>query len=279
MTEREPRSLQDLNLVDRFLFDEIMDVSGMYQIAVNILLENKADLLDKTQTEKEFRISPLLRAVRLDVVGMDTDGRVYYTEMQQRNTENLLKRSRYYQGQLDVSLLEPGSVDFNLLNDSCLILIAPFDIFGRGLYRYTFCGVCQECPDLKLQDGAVRVFINTNGTNRKDFSREFLDFMEYLMNTTDENAAKTVSGRIKAMHREVQRIRASEEMGVKFMQKWEERVYDRLDGKAEGKAEGKAGINKLIQALIRDNRQEDLMRSTIDPEFQEELLKEYCIPV
>lgn len=275
MTKREPRSLQDLNLVDRFLFDEIMDVSGMYQIAVNILLENKADLLDKTQTEKEFRISPLLRAVRLDVVGMDTDGRVYYTEMQQRNTENLLKRSRYYQGQLDVSLLEPGSVDFNLLNDSCLILIAPFDIFGRGLYRYTFCGVCQECPDLKLQDGAVRVFINTNGTNRKDFSREFLDFMEYLMNTTDENAAKTVSGRIKAMHREVQRIRASEEMGVKFMQKWEERVYDRLDGKAEGKA----GINKLIQALIRDNRQEDLMRSTIDPEFQEELLKEYCIPV
>lgn len=279
MTEREPRSLQDLNLMDRFLFDEIMDVSGMYQIAVNILLENKADLLDKTQTEKEFRISPLLRAVRLDVVGMDTDGRVYYTEMQQRNTENLLKRSRYYQGQLDVSLLEPGSVDFNLLNDSCLILIAPFDIFGRGLYRYTFCGVCQECPDLKLQDGAVRVFINTNGTNRKDFSREFLDFMEYLMNTTDENAAKTVSGRIKAMHREVQRIRASEEMGVKFMQKWEERVYDRLDGKAEGKAEGKAGINKLIQALIRDNRQEDLLRSTIDSDFQEELLKEYCIPV
>lgn len=279
MAERELRSLQDLNLVDRFLFDEIMDVPGMYQITVNILLENKAVLLDKAQTEKEFRISPLLRAVRLDVVGMDADGRVFYTEMQQRNTENLLKRSRYYQGQLDVSLLEPGSVDFNLLNDSCLILIAPFDIFGRGLYRYTFCGVCQECPDLKLNDGAVRVFINTKGTNCKSFSQEFLDFMEYLMNTTDENAAKTASERIKKMHREVQKIRASEEMGVKFMQKWEERVYDRLDGKAEGKAEGKAGINKLIQALIRDNRQEDLLRSTIDPEFQEELLKEYCIPV
>lgn len=28
----------------------------------------------------------------------------------------------------------------------------------------------------------------------------------------------------------------SEERGVKYMQKWEERVYDRLDGKAEGKA-------------------------------------------
>lgn len=27
----------------------------------------------------------------------------------------------------------------------------------------------------------------------------------------------------------------SEECGVKYMQKWEERVYDRLEGKAEGK--------------------------------------------
>lgn len=275
MTGSEPKSLRDLNLVDRFLFDEVMDVPGMYQIAVNILLENNAVLLDKVHTEKEFRVSPKLRAVRLDVVGMDVGGKVYYTEMQQRNTGNLLKRSRYYQGQLDVSLLEPGSVNFNLLNDSCLILIAPFDLFGRGLYRYTFCGVCQECPDLKIEDGALRVFINTKGTNREDFSQEFLDFMDYLMATTDENAAKTSSERVKAIHKVVQKIRASEEMGVKYMQRWEERAYDRLDGKAEGKAI----INMLNQALIRDNRQDDLMRSAIDQEFQEELLREYSISV
>lgn len=95
--------------------------------------------------------------------------------MQQRNTGNLLKRSRYYQAQLDVSLLEPGSADFNLLNDSCFILIAPFDIFGRGLYRYTFEGVCRECSDLKLNDGAVRVFINTKGTKfGKSFAAKML---------------------------------------------------------------------------------------------------------
>lgn len=279
MTDKEPKSLQELNLMDRFLFDEVMDVPGMYQIAVSILLENNVTILDKVHTEKEFRVSPKLRAVRLDVIGMDVDGKVYYTEMQQRNTGNLIKRSRYYQGQLDVSLLEPGSMDFNLLNDSCLILIAPFDLFGRGLYRYTFCGVCQECHDLKIEDGALRVFINTKGTNREDFSQEFLDFMDYLMATTDENAAKTSSERVKAIHKVVQKKRASEEMGVKYMQRWEERAYDRLDGKAEGKAEGKAVINMLIQALIRDNRQEDLIRSATDQEFQEELLREYSISV
>ena len=277
MEIRESRSLRDLNLVDRFLFDEIMEVPGMYQIMVNILLENKVTLLDRVQTEKEFRVSPELRSVRLDVVSMDVYGKIYYTEMQKKNTGNLLKRSRYYQSQLDVSLLEPGSVDFNRLNDTCLILITPFDLFDKGLYRYTFSGFCEECPELKLPDGAIRVFINTKGTNRKDFSQEFLDFMEYLTDTSDQRAEEISSERIKAMHRAVQKIRASEKMGVKYMQKWEERVYDRLEGKSEGEKAAKAYLNKLNQALIRDNRLDDLLRSTTDPEFQEKLLREYHI--
>lgn len=86
MIEKEHRSLKDLNLVDRFLFDEVMEAPGAYQTTVNILLENKAILLDRAQTEREFRISPKLRSVRLDVVSMDTTGKIYYTEMQQRNT-------------------------------------------------------------------------------------------------------------------------------------------------------------------------------------------------
>ena len=167
-----PRPLQELNLVDRFLFDELMDVPGMYEKVLTILLENKVTLLN-AQTEKEFRVSPGLRSVRMDVVSTDIEGRIYCTEMQKRNTGNLVKRSRYYQSQIDVSLLEPGSVDFNLLNDTCMILIAPFDIFGKGMFRYTFRGVCEECPDLKLPDGATRIFINTKGKNRNDFSQEF----------------------------------------------------------------------------------------------------------
>ena len=93
------------------------------------------------------------------------------------------------------------------------------------------------------------------------------------MDTADERAEEASSEKIKAMHREVQKIRVSEEMGVKYMQKWEERVYDRLDGIEEGKAD----INKLNQALLCDNRLDDMVRSTTDPNFQEALLKEYHI--
>lgn len=144
-----------------------------------------------------------------------------------------------------MSLLEPGSTDFNILNDSCFILIAPFDIFGRGLYRYTFEGVCKECPDLKMGDGSVRIFINTKGKNKKNFSKEFLDFMTYLTSSTDETAENTKSKRIKMLHDNVKKIRKSEKLGVKYMQRWEELEYARQDGKSEGE------MLKLIQQICK----------------------------
>ena len=231
--------LEDLNLEDRFLFSEVMEDKEAYQAAVSILLEDEIRLLEKPETEKELRVSPQLRQVRLDVVSMDEQKRVYYTEMQKRDTKNLRKRSRLYQAQLDVSLLEPGTVNFNQLNDSCFILIAPFDIFGRGLYRYTFEGMCRECPELKLEDGAVRVVINTKGGKTEGLSGEFLDFMRYITETTDEMAENTASERIKLIHRNVRNVKESERMGVKYMQAWEEKALEREDGRAEGREEGR----------------------------------------
>ena len=272
--------LEELNLVDRFLFDETMENTEAYQAAVSILLEKEIELLSRPETEKELRISPELRQVRLDVVSLDMEKKVYYTEMQKRNTMNLEKRSRYYQAQLDVSLLEPGSTDFNLLNDTCFILVAPFDIFGRGLFRYTFEGTCRDCPDLKLGDGAVRIFINTKGTNKEDFSQEFLDFMEYITKSTDEIAQKTQSKRIKLIHKNVKKIRLSEKMGVKYMQRWEEVAYARQNGITEGKTigmtEGKMlgkaeGEEKMLINIICRKLKKATDPQTIAKELEEDL--------
>ncbi|MDE5907809.1 MAG: Rpn family recombination-promoting nuclease/putative transposase [Lachnospiraceae bacterium] len=252
MQNNEITKLENLNLIDRFLFSETMEDRDAYQAAVSILLEKEITLLEKPKTEKELRISPDLRQIRLDVISMDDKHCLYYTEMQQRNTGNLRKRSRYYQAQLDVSLLEPGSKDFNLLNDSCFILIAPFDLFNRDLYRYTFEGTCRECPNLKLEDGAVRVFINTAGKNRQDFSNEFLDFMKYINATTDQNANATTSLKIKLIHDKVKKIKLSERMGVKYMQLWEEKAYLVEEARAEG-----------IKAFILDNLEDGKSAETI----------------
>lgn len=256
MTRIVRTKLDEMNLVDKFLFDAAMEDEKIYESVVGILLEKKIQLLTSSQTEKELGISPQLRSVRLDVVGMDVERLVYFAEMQGKNTHNLEKRSRYYQAQVDVSLLPPGVADFNRLPDSCLILVAPFDLFGRGLYRYTFVGTCQECPDLKLQDGAVRVFINTKGKNPGDFSREFLDFMEYITQSTDEVAEHFSSVRLRKIHEKVKEIKHSEKMGVKLMQTWEEKALIHKEGFEEGHS---LGVSEGISQGISRGRREGSM--------------------
>ncbi len=247
MTQDVKTKLDKMNLVDKFLFDEVMDCDEAYEDAVSILLEREIHLLTPSQTEKELRVSPQLRAARLDVISMDEERRIYFTEMQQKNTYNLEKRSRYYQAQVDVSLLASGEKNFNKLPNACFILVAPFDIFGKGLYRYTFIGTCQECPELKLNDGAVRIFINTRGENREEFSQEFLDFMEYIEDTTDAVAECSKSERLKRIHEVVKKVKLSEKTGVKLMQRWEENAMIREEGFGEGHSQGQR--NQCIEDI------------------------------
>ena len=232
--------LDKMNLLDRFLFNETVEDPEVYNAMVEILLEGHVSMIHWTETEKEVRVSPQLRQIRLDVISADEDGELYQLEMQKKNTRNLPKRSRYYQAQIDVSLLDPGCIDFNKLNELTTILVAPFDIFGYGLYRYTFEEYCQEVPELRLNDGARRIFINTKGNNPEKFSEEFLDFMEYINKTTDLIAAKSKSSKIQKIHDRVQRVKDSEKVGVKLMQAWEEKYYDKLEAREEGLAEGRA---------------------------------------
>ena len=66
-------------------------------------------------------------------------------------------------------------------------------------------------------------------------------------------AAKTESERIKLIHRRVRIIRASEKMGVKYMQKWEELAYAKEEGINEGREEGysKGQQVMLIQMVCK----------------------------
>ena len=98
-----------------------------------------------------------------------------------------------------------------------------------------------------MGDGAMRVFINTQGTNREEFSQEFLDLMKYITVTTDRVAESSDSRRLKQIHKSVRKIKLSEKMGVKYMQKWEELAYAREEGEAIGETKGeKIHLIKLV---------------------------------
>ena len=105
-----------------------------------------------------------------------------------------------------------------LLIDTFNIIITPFDLFGEGRYCYTFHARCDENPSLVLEDGATRIFLNTRGTNRNEVSEELIQFLEYMEQSTLNVAIPDTNGNLIKIHNYVRQVKASEEIGVKFMQ-------------------------------------------------------------
>ena len=261
-------------MFDRFLFNKTMEIPEAHEAVLRIILgDEKLKLLSQVQTEKEMQTAPWLRSIRLDTFSMDQDKTIYNTESQKRRNTDLIKRSRFYQGVIDSSLLAPGTRSFNLLNDTCIIMITPFDLFGKGRYCYTFHPYCEEEPDLRLEDGAVRIFLNSHGTNRNEVSEELVALLEY-METMDADKIGDDSENLKKLHEYVEQIKASEEIGVKYMQKWEELEYEREDAREEGREEGcEEGrivgrkveeISILRRLLKKKNRDEETVADDLD---------------
>ena len=280
MATKEKRKLKDLNLLDKFLFDEAMEdeENKNMKTLLDIILGQDTHLKQPPQTEKECRSSLEKRQIRLDVYTVDEDDVVYDTEPQKTNTKNLPKRSRLYQGMIDSRLLPPGCIDFNLLNPVVIIMIMPFDLFGYELYRYTFKMQCEEVPEMELGDDATRIFLNSHGKHPELVSRELIELLEYMEKSTDAVVEECESERIHQMHERINRLKSSKEMEIKFMQKWEEKEMERQEAYAEGREEGErvgeARINKLIVYLLEQGRNKDLAKAVSDSEYQAKLLKE-----
>lgn len=94
------------------------------------------------------------------------------------DTKELPKRSRYYSAMIDMQLLDK-SVAYRHLNDTYIIFICPFDLYGLGRHIYTFDGRCREDPAIKINDGATRIFLNAKGT-MDDVSAGLRAFLDYV---------------------------------------------------------------------------------------------------
>ena len=291
-TPVKQKQLNELTLLDRFLFASVMEDDRSLELVLSIIMGEEITLRQPSQVEKEFRTMPWLRSIRLDVYNVDDKNRIYDAEVQEKNTGNLAKRSRFYQALIDSTLLAPGrDVSFHHLPESYLIMITPFDLWGYGKYRYTFRMRCEEQPDLYLEDGIGRIFLNTRGTNDGEVNPELAELLHYMENSTDETAEMCRSEKVRELHRRVSEVKASEEFGVKYMQAWEEKIYERMEGKEEGLAEGmekgmEKGIEKgrelgekrvsaLTQCLLKAKRYDDLERAAVDGEYRERLCREY----
>ena len=97
---------------------------------------------------------------------------------------------------------------------------------------------CDEDSSLILEDGATRIFLNTRGTNRSEVSEELVQFLEYMEQSALNADIPDTNENLIKIHNHVRQVKASEEIGVKFMQRWEEEAMWKREGREAGLAEG-----------------------------------------
>lgn len=268
---REKKKFAELEFRDAFMFTAVMLepelCRGVLERILGFPIRNV-----QVHTEDVIAINPEYRGVRLDVRADDDEGTRYDIEMQTVQEYDLPKRSRFYQGQMDVSSLPPGT-DVRKLPKNFVIFICTFDPFGRGRYRYTYESTCVE-DGVPLGDEAWRIFLSTKGQNEDEVPKSLVDFLHYVDSAeipgTDDELLQHLKTRIA-------KLKNSRRLEDRYMLFEEYLREERTEGWREGQAEGQARMLRLIAAMSENGEAGEIPRLSREPELVEEKLKKYQI--
>ena len=156
------KPIEELTIVDDFMFGAVMSDSRYCKPLLELALGVKIRKIEYPEPQKAIKERYASKSVRLDVYVEDDAGTVYDVEIQTTDKKNLPRRTRYYQGMIDLRILEKGG-DYKALRKSFVIFICTYDPFGQGRWVYTFENLCKEDTRIALDDGAAKVILNTKG--------------------------------------------------------------------------------------------------------------------
>lgn len=152
------------------------------------------------------------------------------------------KRARYYHGQIDMEILLSG-LSYKELPDTYVIFICDFDPYGKGKYRYTRKVICQEEPELSMEDGAHTIFLSTKGTNADEVPIELVRFLEFVGTPLQDSDKDFNDDFIRRLQKSIREVKASREMGARYMTFEEYLKEEREEAKEEG------ARNKVIELV------------------------------
>lgn len=252
-----PKSYQ-INLSDFALFLSVMKVKEAYEDVLSIILDETDLQLKEVKVEQVILNKSGKRAIRLDAWASDVRDRQFDMEMQNdTDGDDVCKRSRFYQSMIDTPVLKSGKqTRYKNLPSTVIIFITQEDIFGRDLARYTFSERCEEVPDLALEDGTCKIFLNMTSKNGRPELVSLLQYMKYT--TLDNEDVTKKDDRILDLDKIVREVKQSEEWEVVEMNIFEIGVERGKElgieqGKALGHEEGRKDALRILVKSVEMN--------------------------
>ena len=267
------KAWEDLTIQDDFMFKAVMMSKELCMGVLEAILNEPIHDIKYIGEELSLKAGYTSKGVRLDVYVEDAAQTVYDVEMQvaSASDEELAKRLRYYQSQMDADILARGK-DYVELKKTIIIFICPFDPYKRGWHLYWFENTCRHDAKLKLGDDAVKIILNTHGTG-EDITPQLQAFMDYV-NTGIISANPLV----QALDQRVRDVKRNEVERISYM-KYELNLRDaRKDGEAEGEVKGKiAAWVDSVRNLMRSMKwtaQQAIDAVAVPQEFRQQVLEQ-----
>ena len=207
---RKYKRLEELEIWDDFMFGAVMSNKELCKHLLEIILQKKIKDIRYTELQKAINLQYDAKSIRLDVYVEDDTESVYNIEIQTTNEKNLPKRSRYYQGMIDLNVLDKGE-SYSKLKKSYVIFICNYDPFGKGRCLYRFENVCVDDPSILLEDDAIKIIINPYGKDRDQFGNGFQALMEFLKNGQISDTYT------ESLKEEITEVKESEEWRRRYM--------------------------------------------------------------
>ena len=229
------KRLQDLTIKDNFMFGAVMSIEENCIAFLEMVLGFPIEKVVVSK-ERSMIYHPEYKGVRLDIYAKDEKHTHYNVEMQARRQADLGKRSRYYHSQIDMECLKKG-LSYEELPDTFVIFICDFDPFDCGLYYYSFQNECQEDTRAKLRDGNKTIFLSTRGKNKEQMPQSLVKFLKFVEADLAESEQDFGDELVKQFQDSIREIKASREMGERYMLFEELLKEERQEGLAQGRQE------------------------------------------
>jgi predicted transposase/invertase (TIGR01784 family) len=291
------RTIEELNLIDDFLFTEMMLDKESAEHFAKMLIKRATGLnIDKVTIDYQKVVNGMdtdLHGIRLDMSvteeleeeqeepenkswgeiigrekqkGKKENVRVFDIEPNKGSKSELPKRSRYLQALMDVKLLGSGQ-DYESMPELWTIWILPYDPFGQNRMIYFVKNVVEEFEEIPYNDGVRKIFLYTGGT--LGGNKNLKSLLTYINQSTAENAVDT---ELEKLHLGVEKLKQNKKIGVKYMRiqrtmRWyiQDEVKKQVD---EAKEELKKQAEEEKKQAEEEKKQAEEMQKQAEEQLQ-----------
>ena len=202
--KRYKAAIQDMCLMDDVFFCRFFDESIDCTRYILRIIMDKPDLIVKS-AKSQFNVENIRgRGVRLDVLAVDSAGKLYNIEVQRKDEGAVPQRARYNSSLLDADNLEKGA-KFKELPETFVIFITENDVLKGGEQIYHIERVVKETGK-SFGDGSQIIYVNGSMRGGSALGDLMQDFFCRDSSAIKSKVLATRTNFIKNNGKEVQRM-------------------------------------------------------------------------